>query len=82
MNDRIVSITLPKCGTCRFAGNFINGMADCYGMPPVPMMLGASQDALGRPQMHIEAVLPKVKQERPACALYDRKQDFATTGNS
>jgi hypothetical protein len=46
------------------------------------MMLGASQDALGRPQMHIEAVLPKVKQERPACALYDRKQDFATTGNS
>lgn len=83
MNDRIVSITFPKCGTCRFAqAPFKAGMADCYGNPPLPMVLGTSQDALGRAQMHIEAMVPKVKDDRPACSLHQQRLDFATDGRS
>lgn len=83
MNDRIVSITFPKCGSCRYAQAFKNDkMADCHGMPPVPMMLGTSQDALGRPQVHMETFVPRVKEDRPGCSLYIAKQDFVTSGRS
>ena len=82
MNERIVSITFPKCGSCKFAHNLKSNMLDCYGLPPTPHVLGASQDALGRQQFHIEAMSPKVNHDRSACTLYDRKQDFATEGRS
>lgn len=81
-DNRVVQITFPKCGTCRFAQAFKNGMADCYGNPPSVLVLGTSQDVLGRQQMHIEAMVPKVKEDRPACHLYEVKQDFATAGRS
>ncbi len=83
MNDRIVSITFPKCGTCRFAqAPFKAGMADCYGNPPVPLVLGAGQDALGRTALRIEAMVPKVKEDRSACHVYERRLDMATAGSS
>ena len=67
MNDRIVSITFPTCGKCRFAQKpDAKGMYECNGNPPIPLILGTSQDALGRPQFHIEAMVPKVwPLERP-----------------
>ena len=83
MNDRIVSITFPTCGKCRFAQKpDAKGMYECNGNPPIPLILGTSQDALGRPQLHIEAMVPKVKEDRPACHLYEAKQDFVTAGRS
>lgn len=82
-DDRIISITFPKCGTCRFAQKFdARGMADCFGVPPIPMMIGGGQDALGRPAIQMEVFSPKVKEDRPACSLYKAKQDFATDGRS
>lgn len=83
-DNRIVQITIPKCGTCRFFGAEVdkNRMAFCYGVPPTPMLLGATPDALGRPQLHLEAITPKVKDDRPACHLHVAKQDFATAGRS
>ena len=80
MNDRIVSITFPKCGTCLYAQAFKAGLADCFGEPPTPLVIGTSQDALGRPQFRIESMVAKVKDDRPACALYKRKEDFLTAG--
>lgn len=82
MNERIVAVTFPKCGTCRYAQTFKGGLAECYGNPPTIMMLGTSQDALGRPQLHMEAMVPKVKEDRPACHVYEARQDFATAGRS
>lgn len=83
MNDRIVSITFPKCGTCQYAQpvNKHSGLADCYGMPPTPMILGATQGPLG-PQIQMEVFSPKVKEDRPACSLYHKKEDFVTAGRS
>jgi len=82
MNERIVSIIFPKCGTCTYFQNFKQGMADCYGMPPSVHVVGASQDALGRPVLNIETFVPRLKEDRPACALYKRKEDFETAGSS
>ena len=79
----LITVTFPKCGTCRFAQvPFKNNMADCYGRPPTPMLLGTSQDALGRPVLQMEVFSPKVKDDRPACALYEKRLDFATEGKS
>lgn len=83
MNDRIVAITFPKCGTCRFAQvPFKGGLADCYGKPPVPLVLGAGQDALGRTALQIEAMVPRVKEDRNACSLHQVRLDFQTDGRS
>jgi hypothetical protein len=81
-NPKIVTVTFPKCGTCVYAQQFTQGMADCHGLPPVIISLGATKDFVGRSGFHIEALVPKVKQDRPACSLYKRRGDFATQGNS
>lgn len=82
MNDKIVSVTFPKCGTCTYAQEFKQGAADCYGHPPSVHLVGASKDALGRPALQLETFVPRVKDDRPACALYKRKNDFPTLGTS
>ena len=46
------------------------------------VVVGAAQDALGRPVLNIETFVPRVKDDRPACALYKRKEDFETSGTS
>ena len=79
----LITVKIHKCGSCVFAQKPDNkGMMDCYGNPPSVMILGATQDALGRPNLHIEAMVPKVKEDRPACHLHVAKQDFATAGRS
>lgn len=83
MNTNIVNVTFPKCGTCIYRqASDARGMGDCFGMPPTVIPLGASQDALGRPALQLETFVAKVKSDRPACALYKRKDDFATAGSS
>ena len=83
MNERIIAVTFPKCGTCQYAQKpDTKGFCDCHGNPPSPLILGSGQDALGRPTFQIEAMVPKVQAIRPACHLYAAKQDFATNGNS
>jgi hypothetical protein len=81
-NPRIVSVVFPRCGTCVFAQAFKSNMADCHGVPPIPVVMGQGRDPLGRPLLQVEAMVPKVTQDRPACSLYKRKEDFATRGNS
>lgn len=83
MNDKIVSVTFPKCGTCRYAQKFdTKQSADCFGNPPTVILLGAAQDVLGRPAMQLETFVPRVQADRPGCALYKRKDDFPTLGSS
>jgi hypothetical protein len=83
MNDKIVTVTFPKCGTCIYRQEpDAKGLGDCHGNPPQVILLGATQDALGRPAMQLETFVPKVKGDRPACALHKRKDDFATLGRS
>ena len=82
MSEKMVLVTFPKCGTCEYAQNFKQDIADCHGMPPSVHVIGVQPDALGRPQIHIETFVPKVKAERPACSLHRPKQDFATAGRS
>jgi hypothetical protein len=83
MNDKILNVTFPKCGTCFYRQKpDPRDMGDCFGNPPTVIMLGMSQDALGRPAVQMETFVPKVKADRPACALYRRKDDFATAGSS
>lgn len=79
----IKPVVLPKCSTCVYAQEFKpDGSAECFGHPPTPMIIGAGQDPLGRPSIQLETFVPRVKRDRPACALYQRKLDFATVGNS
>lgn len=83
MNDKIINILFPKCGTCIYWQKpDAKGIADCYGQPPSVHVLGVTQDALGRPVVQCETFVPRLHQDRPACALHKRKQDFATLGSS
>jgi hypothetical protein len=77
MNDKILDITIETCGTCRFAQGFSQGMADCHGLPPTILNLGVNERLC-----YLEAFVPKVKSDRPACSLYRRKIDFPTQGCS
>lgn len=80
---QIVAITFPKCGSCVYAQTFKQGMAECFGHPPSVHVIGMSPpDALGRPGLQLENFVPRVKDDRPACALYKRKDDFSTMGKS
>lgn len=77
----IVAVTFPKCGSCLYAQAFKQGMADCFGHPPSVHVIGMTPpDALGRPGLQLETFCPRVKEDRPACALYKRKDDFSTMG--
>lgn len=83
MNDKITSITFPKCGTCVYAQKFDpKDFADCYGNPPSVHIIGMGKTVLGQPGLQLETFVPRVNKERPACALYKRKMDFATAGSS
>jgi hypothetical protein len=78
----VATLTAPKCASCVYAQQFSQGMADCHGLPPVIVNLGQTKDFIGRQGFHIEAFVPKVSQDRPACSLHKPKLDFATSGNS
>lgn len=79
----IVNVILSKCGTCQYAQKFdASKNADCYGNPPTVILLGATQDVLGRPGLRIDTFVPRVHKDRPACALYRIKVDFSTEGSS
>ena len=83
MNDKIVNVIFLKCGTCRFWQKPDNrNLADCFGMPPTPFVLGGQQDALGRPVLNVEIISPRVHRDRAACSRHDPKEDFATLGRS
>lgn len=84
MNDKIVTVTFPKCGTCQFA-HPAKGSSDieCFGMPPTVMMLGQSApDALGRPGIIMDSFVPKLRPDRWGCSLHRPKVDFSTLGKS
>ncbi len=81
MNDKIVSVTFPKCGSCVYAQKFDSkDQADCFGNPPTVILLGATKDVLGRPGIQLETFVPRVHKDRPACSLHKRKDDFQTVG--
>lgn len=81
-DNRIVKITFPKCESCVYAQAFdAKDMAECYGLPPRPFMLGASQGPLG-PVINMEVFSPKITKQRPACSIYKPRQDFETAGRS
>ena len=82
MNDKIISVSFPKCGTCQFAQDFKQGSADCFGHPPSVHIVGMGKTVLGQPGLQLETFVPRIKDDRPACALYKRKQDFPTMGGS
>jgi hypothetical protein len=83
MNDKILTVTFPKCGTCRFIQKLdAKEMGDCFGNPPSVHVLGATRDPIGRPAIQCETFVPRVHKDRPACSLYKRKDDFATQGSS
>lgn len=81
MSDKIVAIA--TCGSCIYAQEFkADNSADCFGHPPTVLLLGAGRDALGRPAAQLETFVPRVKRDRPACALHKRNTDFAVIGSS
>jgi hypothetical protein len=83
MNNNIVTVTFPKCGTCRYAQKpDARGFADCHGNPPTVILMGAVQDLAGRPGFQMESFVPKVNVDRLGCALHKPKEDFATMGRS
>lgn len=43
-----------SCGSCRFGHRVDLNVIECHGTPPVPVMVPAPPDALGRPQVGIQ----------------------------
>jgi hypothetical protein len=83
VNPKIVNVAFLKCGSCLYAQKFDRAdLADCFGNPPSVHVLGVGKDVIGRPAVRCETFVPRVHKERPACALYKRKDDFMTTWNS
>jgi|HubBroStandDraft_6_1064221.scaffolds.fasta_scaffold564089_2 hypothetical protein len=83
MNERIITVTFAKCGTCIYAQKFdAKDAADCFGYPPTVILLGATKDVLGRPGVQLETFVPRVQKDRAGCSLHKRKDDFATQGSS
>ena len=83
MNDKIVTLTFPKCGTCVYAQKFdAQNAADCFGNPPTVILLGHTKDVLGRPALQLETFVPRIQKDRVACHIYKPKEDFATLGRS
>lgn len=83
MNDKILTVTFLKCGTCLYAQKFDSkDLADCFGHPPSVHVLGVGKDVIGRNAVQCETFVPRVHKDRAACALHKRRQDFATEGSS
>ena len=81
MPTQIISVSFPKCGSCVFAQSFKSGMADCFGAPPSVHVIGMSvPDVLGRPGIQLETFVPRIREDRPACSFYKKKDDFRTMG--
>jgi len=75
MADGPDEIVGRKCGNCEFgqrSGIDINTV-ECFGHPPSVHVLGVTPDRLGRPQIQMEAFVPRVAANRPACSLYKFK---------
>jgi hypothetical protein len=79
---RIIPVVFSTCQTCVFWQEPKQGAADCYGMPPSVHIIGASQDALGRPALQLETFVPKLKADRPACSLHRAKMSSYKMGIS
>ena len=79
----IRAVTFLTCGTCIYAQPSNSNVHDCHGNPPSVHVIGVARpDQLGRTGLQLEMFVPKVRGDRPACALHKRKDDFATMGNS
>jgi hypothetical protein len=79
----VKTVTFQKCGGCVYHQKpDSNGHGDCFGNPPSVHVLGMAQDVLGRPAIKCETFVPRVHIDRPACALFKRKDDFTTLGSS
>lgn len=61
---------VQQCGTCKYAKRIDLNMIECRGVPPIPVVCGAGQDALGRMAMNIELMRPRMAVKEIGCALW------------
>lgn len=72
----VLAEPFEHCATCMHAELNVQdvNMINCWGAPPVPVVLGGGQDALGRMALNVQVLRP-VSQPRNtrACALHKAK---------
>ena len=69
-------IPLKRCGNCWWHAPTPGaaGMVMCQSVPPVPILLGMTQDALGRPMPQILSFWPQAQADQKACRLWTPPQ--------
>lgn len=59
-----------SCGTCKFGHRMNLETCECRGLPPTPVIAGASPDLAGRMQANVQLLYAVLPVKTPACALY------------
>lgn len=69
----ILPVKLPTCGTCQFGKTVQLGIAECWGLPPTPVVLGGKPNMAGQIEMHVELMRPRQDARTAGCALWREK---------
>lgn len=65
-----IAPTLPRCGNCSFAKRLDLQFIECHGVPPTPVVMGASQGAFGKVNLNIELMRARLSVNELPCALW------------
>lgn len=60
----------PTCGNCKYAKRLDLQMIECHGVPPTPVVMGATQGAFGKVSLNIELMRARLSVNELPCALW------------
>lgn len=64
---------MKSCGNCLWARNPEGQFIECWGAPPNPYVMAMGQDQLGRAQMRVELIRPRLAKTTPYCGKWEAK---------
>jgi hypothetical protein len=65
------------CKDCALCSRLPTGGYECWGTPPVPVLVSVQADQFGRLAMHMELMRPAFEADHPACGQYSPRQGEA-----
>lgn len=60
----------PSCGNCKYAKRLDLQFIECHGVPPTPVVMGATQGAFGKVALNIELMRARLSVNELPCALW------------
>lgn len=68
--DTMRSAVKKSCGNCEHTKRIDLQVVECFGVPPTPCITGAQQGALGRMNLTVELMRPRMAVNEKPCALW------------